>query len=263
MRQIAVIFLAVCMTALPVYASGVTDSIKPLGHMKWGVTVEDNFIFDKDIELGSNDSKFDLENINQIYAKLSLGVTQYFNLYVKLGASEGGEISRKYSDTGDTVDVDTDFGFLWGVGTTAVTEIGGAYGERWKAGLDLQFNTWNSDADSVTRNGGSTTNVSGEIENYEVQITPFITREFAVEQMGWYVNPYLGVVINLFWTQTDGQIKYTQSGTTYDTSWSLKGDDNIGILLGTDIEITQNFALNVEGRFIEETAITAGATYRF
>ena len=43
-----------------------------------------------------------------------------------------------------------------------------------------------------------------------------------------------------------------------------EADKNFGIFLGTDIYVIPNkFSVNIEGRFIDETAFTIGANYKF
>lgn len=42
-----------------------------------------------------------------------------------------------------------------------------------------------------------------------------------------------------------------------------KADNNVGVFIGSDYNITKNLSVNVEGRFIDETAMSIGATYKF
>lgn len=260
MKRIAIIGVVIFLMASPLFAAAITDSVKPLGHMKFSAAVEDNYIFDRDIDKPSNRTKFDLEDMNQVYGKLSLGLSPYLNIYAKLGASDSGEIKTTEPATSGTLDIETDYGFLWGVGISGAKELF----EGWKVGLDTQFSWWKADADKVKHNGITATNVSGEIENFEVQGTPFVTKRFEIPSYNWALNPYLGVKFSYFRTVTDKSVKYTnENGAAISSGWTLKGDDYIGIVVGSDLEISQNLALQVEGRFIDETAITAGGTYRF
>jgi hypothetical protein len=258
MMRIAIIFTVIVLMAAPLFAAGITTATKPLDHMKVSVAVEDNYIFSRDIEKPENRTKFEVENINQVYANLGLGLTPCLNLYAKLGISDAGEIKDETTSDANQK-IETDYGFLWGVGASYTKEISNG----WKVGLDAQFDWWKADADTVTYNDVKGTNVSGEILNFEYQATPFITKKFDIPQYNWAINPYLGLKFSYFKTQTDKQIKYNASGADRDTSWSLKGDDNIGIVVGSDLEINENVALQVEGRFIDETAITAGGIYKF
>ena len=67
--------------------------------------------------------------------------------------------------------------------------------------------------------------------------------------------PYLGI------KYSDLEIKATVDDE--DTEIKLKADDNIGVFLGTDYKINDAWSLNIEARFIDETAMSFSAMYRF
>ena len=50
---------------------------------------------------------------------------------------------------------------------------------------------------------------------------------------------------------------------TMNDSWDIKAQDNIGIFIGGDFYSTDNLIVNVELRFIDETAGSAAVTYKF
>ncbi|MDD5449161.1 MAG: autotransporter domain-containing protein [Candidatus Omnitrophica bacterium] len=260
MKRIAIIIVAIVLIASPLYAASITDAVRPLGHLKYSVAVEDNYIFDRDIKKPADRTKFDLEKTNQVYGKLSLGLTPYLNVYGKLGVSNGGDIKTTEPATSKEVKIETDYGFLGGFGVSGAKELS----EGWKVGLDAQFNWWRVDVDKITHNGTKATNVSGKIEDFEIQGTPFVTKKFDIPIYSWTANPYLGVKFSYFRTETDKHIKYrNETSTNIESGWTLKGDNYVGIVVGSDLQINPNIALQVEGRFIDETAITAGAVYRF
>jgi hypothetical protein len=112
MKRIAIISIGLLLIASPLFAAAITDATQPLGHMKASVAAEDNYVFHKKIKAGDNRSSFKIEKLNQIYAKASLGLTPYFNLYGKIGAGDGGEIKTQNRDNQIDIKVDTDYGFL-------------------------------------------------------------------------------------------------------------------------------------------------------
>lgn len=265
MKRIVIMIVAITFIAAPLFAAAITDSVKPLGHLKYSLTAEDNYIFKRDIKTSENNTSFKTEDINQVYAKLALGVTPYFNLYGKLGASDGGTIKdTNTASNGVEAKIETNYGFLWGVGLSGAKEISNG----WKLGADAQFDWWRPDVDSVTSVARSTSS-SGKIEDFEFQITPFITKQFELpygkvgSQYKWVADPYLGLKYSYFKTQTDKNIQYMAAGTNSTTSWTLRGKDSLGIVVGSDLVFADKWALELEGRFIDETAITAGVAYRF
>jgi len=241
------------------YAAALTDSTKPLGELKFATSVEGNYIFDKNIRKSTTDTKFVIEDISQLYTKLTLGLSPYFNIYTKLGISDGGTI-RKETITPAQYDIETEHNLLAGIGITGLDEIF----PNWMIGIDTQFNWWKVDVDAVSFMGGTATETSGEIENFEVQGIVFITTNIEFIHYDWLINPYFGLKVSYFSTDTDGQIHFKDSaGNLLDTSWALKGDDNFGIIIGTDWEVTPDFTMQIEGRFVDETALSGGVTYRF
>jgi len=258
MKKIAICFVAMLFIASPLFAASITDSTKPLGHMKFSASVEDNYIFGRDIKKGENRTKFEVEDTNQIYGKLAMGLTPYFNVYTKLGVSDGGTI--KDEDTSDNkLKIETDYGFLWGVGASGAKEIS----DGWKLGIDAQFSMYKIGADRIKYGGSEdASSVSGDIVNLEYQATPFVTKKFFLSEK-YVMDPYLGVKFSHFTTETDDHIGYRAAGVNRTVSWSYKGENYVGIVVGSDLEIDNRWALNLEGRFIDETAITVGGAYKF
>ena len=55
--------------------------------------------------------------------------------------------------------------------------------------------------------------------------------------------------------------KYTASSG--DTQEKKEVDDNVGIFIGTDYSITDNWKVNLEASFVDDTAISFGTSYKF
>ncbi len=258
MKKILMIAILLGFVASPLFAAAITDATKPLGSLKPSLTVEDNYIFKRTIDKGASQNTFDTEKINQVYGKLALGLIEGLNIYTKLGASNTGTI-KDYNDSGENRRIETDYGFLWGVGTSYVKEISNG----WSLGVDAQFDYWKSDANKIKYNDTAASSVSGSIINYEIQGTPFIAKKIDIPSFKWSLDPYLGVKFSYFKTETDKQLTYSTGAVNRTDSWSLRGKDYVGIVVGSDLQINKHIALQVEGRFIDETAITAGGTYKF
>lgn len=258
MKKIAIFLIFMALVVTPLYAASITDSVKPLGHLKYAVTVEDNYVYEKVMKKAES-LKLEMKKMNQLYGKVSLGLTPNFNVYTKLGASNNGTIEHDSISANQLLKIKTKTGFLWAFGVTGIKEIS----DGWKIGGDVQYDSWQTDVEKVTVGGNAATNVSGKIQNRELQITPFITKQFTMQSMNWSFSPYLGMPIDFFWSQTDKHIAFRYNSTNQTDSWAKKGKDYIGIVAGSDLTVSESLALNVEGRFIDETAVTAGATYRF
>lgn len=260
MKRTVIILVTLLFVASPLFAAAVTDSVKPLGHLKWSASVEDNYLFKRTIKKPENRDTFKYEKMNQIYGKAAVGLTPYFNVYAKLGASDSGKIKDDNLSTGNNLEIETKYGFLWALGVSGARE----FGEGFKVGADVQFNWWQSDIDSIKdgSSGSKATGVSGKIRNYEIQGTPFISKKLEFPESGLTATPYFGVKFSYFKTETDSDIKYNSGGDKTD-SWSLRGQHYVGLVVGSDLTFAEKWALQVEGRFLDETAIAGGLTYRF
>lgn len=238
-------------------AAGIGDSIIPMDNLQVAVSVENNLIFDKDIELPHNLSSFEYETVNQTYGKISLGVLDYINLYTKLGDSICGKIKQKYTDN-STTDIQLKDGFFWGIGGNGSCP----FINNLSVGIDLQYNNWRCAVDEIEETGEIASDISGQVKNQEFQLALFIAREFDLVKDEISVTPYVGGVYNYFKSKSDA-IKYKNSSTSYERSWDSHGNDEWGVLVGTDIVSNDILVINIEGRFIEETAVTAGASWKF
>jgi outer membrane protein W len=149
-----------------------------------------------------------------------------------------------------TEDLSARAAFLYGGGVKAAYAIK----DRWIIGLDAQFLASDHKLDF------SATTASGAV----IEATYDTCR-----MQAWHVAPYIaGKIAN--WTPYAGG-KYSdlwmkQEGPDDPKRWDnlrFKADRNIGIFAGADWNLGDHFKLNVEGSFIDETAMTVCAAYRF
>ena len=232
--------------------------------MKFAATAEGNFMFDRDIKAGgrstsgSTITSFEFSEVNQEYAKLMLGGTDYVNIYAKLGGSKIGKAKLKFS-SGEDVKVESDHNFLYGGGFNAVYKLGNE--GKYFIGLNGDFSFYKVDTEKLDITGTSVSNVSGEIKNKEYQLGGYAGMRMDINDNVAFV-PYAGVFWNKFNTKTGG-IKYTASGTEYTLTYDDNADDEVGVGVGVDVELFKNFTLNVEGRFIAGNALSFGGTFKF
>ena len=271
MRIVSVVALAVALLAAPcAFASSVGNEVEGMGNLKFSAGAEGNIVYDKEIEGGgtltspsTTITDFDIDYA-QVYGELSMGLTDYLNLYTKLGGVKITEARLKFA-SGSEIKVKTEPSFLWAVGgTVAYTFKDDNWAKDFFVGLNNEFNMWGVDVDNLSITGNvSPTNVSGHIWNWEYQLTGYVGRRFAFEEMKTVIKPYIGMLWDLFHTETDDDITYTLSGTRSTLTYDLDSDDQLGIVVGADVTIFDHIILNVEGRFINETAISFGGSYKF
>jgi len=171
--------------------------------------------------------------------------------YVLLGA-DNGEFSEKYS--GVDLKYETETAFAWGLGATVLLK---EFNNGIRIGIDGRYRQVEPDIDKLTLNSVSyspgdvgISNLSAEYKEWQVALG--ISKEF-----GQFV-PYGGIKYN----DVEASMKATILGTTYKTD-DINSDGVVGIFVGCDFLPTKNLSIGVKDRFIDETAFTVSANYRF
>ena len=243
------------------YAGGL-GPVEPLGPETCEVGIEYNGIMDKDLE-GSGSIKTkgtEVDWCNQVYLKAALGVGSFLNIYGKLGAANLKQ-QIKWNDDylGRTQTLEYDEGVFWGVGTSGLYDFGNQIG----LGGDFQFNMWYNDINTVDGSEVTyfQTGGSGSLENCEIQTSLYMTYTFQPAEDFRFV-PYLGGYYSYFESSIDDPIKYADAVFAYELK-DLENDDKFGLLVGANISALENVAVNLECRFLAETAFTGGLSCRF
>jgi len=248
------------------------------GRNKVSVGIDQEILFNRDMKLENGlyynipvgRTISDTEKIDQVYstmAKVSYGVLDNLDIYLRLGTSNYNS-KYNYSETGTvgglptgadigTVKTKGEYGFAYGVGAKGTYDLT----KSWILGCDIQYLRHTNDLkinDSWTQY-----NVDGSVwgtgsDDYTGKVT--------VQE--WYVAPYVAFKLGNFVPYVGG--RYSDLRTDYKLDWSpdnnkpeFRADHNFGVFLGTDYKIGKNFSINLEGRFVDETAMSFGATYGF
>jgi opacity protein-like surface antigen len=253
------------------YAASIGNPVKPLGHMKFAVSGESNFIFDRKVEAdgdstsGSRINALELSKITQGYTKLICGVSDYANVFVKLGASKINGLDIKFS-TGEDVSIESDNNFLYGIGANLIYQI--SSDELYFIDVDTnlvffwgisgEYTYFESDADEMYISGVNATNVSGKLKNRQYQLNILAGIEFILDENA-SLAPYLSGLWNYYTLKTDG-IRYNSDILNFDT----EAENKFGFGLGLDVNLSKNVSLNAEGRFFGEGhAMSFGGTIKF
>jgi len=251
----------VFMTSIIAKAASV-GSPTTQGQGKIAAAAEWSYIFRRDLEFQSatrppnheNDKpeNFRIDGGNNVLGKITCGIFDFLDIYVKLGVAD-------YNIKGDvavggikavTEDLSARAAFLYGGGIKLAHEIK----DGWIIGLDAQYLTSDHKLDF------SATSASGAV--IKATYDTFRMQE-------WHAAPYVAKKIAGFTPYAGGRysdLRIKQEGPNDPKRWDdlrFKADCNIGVFAGTDWNLGDHFKLNVEGRFIDEMAMSACAAYRF
>ena len=263
MKRIILLSLATLLCLpLAVYAASIGGA-ETQGQSKFGIGLDTAFVFDRDLKFKSATglaATQEIKNIEiddgyQIMLKTSYGLLDNLDIYLKLGMADYEAKAEGYLSglKWATDKVNSDTKFAYGFGLKGKYELD----EGWLIGCDLQYLRSKHKAKVA--------------ESYEawVGLPDDSTTYKSLVVQEWHIASYIAKRINnltpyfgVRYSDMRMKIKKpSDSGWTDDHKY--EADDNVGVFLGTDYKIAENWILNFETRFIDETAISFGGTYRF
>ncbi|MBF0387991.1 MAG: hypothetical protein HQL20_09095 [Candidatus Omnitrophica bacterium] len=222
-------------------------------------------------------SSTDQPDLDKVYisgAGFTYGLLDKLDIYARLGVSggdlKGGSGTATFTGTATNVKVN---GVNYGPVTVSqrldatwkeelkqglAYALGLKYTEPFSngliAGMDLLFlgqeNKFKNTIDYTLSGdivGSGSYSENGKGRMYEWQAAPYIAKE-----MGAF-TPYAGVKYS--------QVSLRSNVDGEKTKFS--SENNAGVFLGTDINWGKSVIINFEGRFIDETALSARATFKF
>ena len=265
----SVIILCAALVLIPfaAYAAPVGNIAKPAmlkslilskgnDEATFGVIAEGEFDFVNEINVKDDPGGSDSE-LGFLGGKLGLTLFKKFVIY---GTLAGAWYEESFTDEGSSVKIESDKDISYGVGATAILyekELSSFDNSILRLGVDGRFRFTDVDVDKVIIGGVTYTLPSGSVSNMSLEYSDWhIAGEVSLQ---WKrLIPYFGVRYFDF----DSTAKATVSGTTYEDTGS-KPKSHVGVFVGTDLVVFDSMSLNVEGRFIDEEAITVGCAVQF
>lgn len=258
MRKSVLALVLICCLPLASYAAGI-GSPETQGKGKAGIGVDSDFVFGKDWKLknatnlvaGETIKNIETENGYFAGARLIYGLLDNLDVYARIGASDYKVKDKHFTNGAEsaTDKFNTDTGIAYGIGLKGAYHIN----ENLLLGCDLQYLRSKHEAkDNYSTAGG--TELSTKYKSFTVQ--------------EWHVAPYVGYKTGNFLPYlgvrySDGRLDMKKPSNTDFGAIKAEADNNFGVFLGTDYKIGENWKLNLEGRFVDEAAMSFGATYRF
>jgi len=295
MKRLIVLGIVVFL-CLPlfVYAASI-GGVETQGQGKFSISLDQEFVFDRDMKDKkevwqwdpdgpgpaplldcSSREEVEIDKMYRTMVKVSYGVLDNFDVYLKLGTADF-ESKAKFVETWSSesmsdileesqIKIKGDNAFAYGFGAKGTYDLE----NDWLIGVDVQYlrhkndfkgtESWTDyDYDAAGNRIGSdsgTTSHRGKVTFQAWHIAPYIAKK-----LGSFL-PYLGVKYSSIETKLKGT--YTDPGEpSEDYKVKFRAEDHFGVFLGTDYKVSDVLTLNFEARFIDETAISFGGTYRF
>ncbi|MDD5634198.1 MAG: hypothetical protein PHW46_02865 [Candidatus Omnitrophica bacterium] len=257
-----VLIVMVVMTTVHARASSV-GSPETQGQGKVATAVEWDYIFDRDLDFikaarpsgHENDRplNFRIDKGYNLAGKISYGLFKTMDIYIKLGIANYSLKGDVF--IGDTKKVEEKLlarnAFLYGGGFKLAYELK----DGWIVGCDAQYLTSDHELDFSATSIPSGTVTTAKYYDCWIQ--------------EWHAAPYIAKRISDFALYAGGRysdLRLSQKNPSDPRRWDnliFDADYNIGVFTGIDWKFRDSFKLNVEGRFVDETAMSVVATYIF
>lgn len=78
-----------------------------------------------------------------------------------------------------------------------------------------------------------------------------------------WLTPYLGIRTSNLRLEIKKDIEYTASEGTIGITGKNNADGRFGVLTGATLSLGNTWGVRLEGRFIDETAVSLSGTFRF
>lgn len=299
MKKISFLFL-VFLLALPLasYALSIGGA-DTLGRNKFAVGLDSEYTFDQVYQRRQTTTNFVIVpgvveihtangnqiTVNALYretVKVSYGILKNLDIYVKAGIAKIDDL--EYEGSGGINAI------LGGPPLVASATNGGhlrsnlglALGAGLKGKIDLPFTGWFIGTDLQYARSRARTKlplwqtfvIAGVPVGQEIGNRGFVTLE------EWQVAPYIAKKLGNFTPYIGGKYSYSRMKLEFDgrmgpnpfgpgtIPMSQQGSNErtgniFGAFCGLDWNIGKHVTLNLEGRFIDETAVSGTATYKF
>jgi len=238
-------------------------SMKQDKNLSIKTAVDFDFLFDKKIHAdAATNTKF--TSAQWYMVRLSYGMfNERVEPYIKLGMAH---IKSQWTEGATDIKLESDNGFAWGLGTKAL--IYNLEKPKVKFIGDLFYRMADLDVEKgyVAGTQVTPTKSKSKFAIREWQFALLAATEIDVSGSGRTealgvskIVPYAGIK----YSDLSGRLRLTQSDATFFNPGKLEAEHNIGIFAGCDILGTDSVLLNVEGRLIDETALSAGMAVLF
>jgi len=217
-----------------------------------------DWVFDRDLSGGNSVTSAESEGQKYLF-RLGYTIADRYEPYIKLGTSH---LKASWNQNNTQVKTRGEDGFAFGVGGKAL--LYDIPQHRIRFSLDGQYLYTDPGMKSAHIEGSERSLSASEFKISEWQIAGIVSMEFLINgdtsnsATPYSVLPYLGIA----YADSKTDVKFASGVTNYDIG-SASSDDKFVFLTGCDITAPENLSINIEGRWIGETAASGGCTLKF
>jgi hypothetical protein len=224
--------------------------------LEFWISAQGDWVTDRDIELGTGDTG-ELE-IDFYGGKIGLSVMDRVDIY--WGLYQGSNPEFNFQTGGSNVNFELDDELFWEAGINAdLIEVPFEDLGTMSVFVDADYRTSLDDLEFENVKVGGTTYSSAELSD----VSDVEWKEWQVALGGSFslfdtFTPYAGVLY------TDSKIEGTATaGATEYPLGDAENEDEFGAFVGASVSAGEMFALDLQARFVGETAYTVSGTFKF
>lgn len=239
------------------YGPGIANmQASGLGPFK--VSFDCDWIFDKDLKGASDVTSAGIEG-QKYLVRIGYTFADRIEPYIKIGASH---LIASWKQDSTQLKARGENAFAAGIGGKVLVYEIPEY--KLRVSLDGQYLYTDPGIAEADVNIPDRAVTATEFSVKEWQMGGLISVEFPINYDRtdpaaiYSVIPYVGFA----YFDSETKAKFTYSGTTYDLG-KAKNKDKFLFITGCDINAPNNASLNIEGRWVGETATSAGFTLKF
>ncbi len=234
------------------------------------VTVEYTQLLGRDLRAPTGETA-DISMGHQGHARISYALLDALQPYVKLGAAEFDQAFHNTNVVGlgrRNIDLDYDWGFSWGAGVSGLYYLD-RYPVNPSTGFFIgyagEYLTSSNELGAASMSGAKATRVAGRARFEEWYGAGFGGYTWELDGAGetpWKLTAYAGGRYSDLRVTYKG-LEFTVPAGTISNEGHERGKDRAGVFVGLAAQAGDHWRVNVEGRFIDEEAVTARATAKF
>gem|GEM_PF-356161 len=224
--------------------------------------VDMEFLTGRDLH-ASDATKTEIINGQAYTGKLSFVAFDRVEPYFRMGVAK---MKVKWTEAGDEVKLESEDKFTWGVGGKVL--IWNFEKPKIKLVGDGSYRIADLDISKAVVVGQDVSfdSAKSRFLMQEWQLALLAAAEVDVDTSGKgevlgisTMVPYAG----LKYSQVYGRLRLVRSDATFYNPGEIESDHNVGIFAGCDFVGPNSVSLNIEGRFLDETAFSAGLIVLF
>ena len=214
---------------------------------------EIEFVIDRELDTSHETTGAEMEGQNYM-VKVSTSYKEIFEPYIRIGTSN---LKLKWKQNGRNITVDSDPGFMWGMGIKS--KLWEFKDQGIKLALDFQYRTMDLDVNSVSLSPATSTQF--RIEEFQTSLLASKRYILPIGLRDYYITPYTG----LYLTSVEVDVRFDSSfGLEYST-YNADDANPVGLVFGLDVmpSLLSWYLFNFELRLFNETAFTFGGKMKF